>query len=243
MSATLDATLRSVAASPRALPMERDAFASPPDPAPVSSVVTGLTLGGKAGAAPNPAALAPAMSDAEQALLRAAATGATAMLEFGCGGSTGLLLEVGERLLSLDSDAAWLARVAASLPGAVSAGRLLQHHADIGPLGDWGWPLRPPTALDGLAYWAAPWSVMPAPDFVLVDGRFRIACALAAHARLAPGGLLAIHDFWNRRVYQDGLAGFYEAVGSADTMALLQPRAVAPEQLAAALERHAADPR
>ena len=189
------------------------------------------------------APLAPAMTGAEQALLRAAAAGAGAMLEFGCGGSTAVLLDVGGRLLSVDSDAAWLARVAATQSAAVAAGRLAQHHADLGPVGEWGWPRRAPDALAGWAYWGAPWAAMAAPDFVLVEGRFRVACALAAHGRLRPGGLLAVHDFWNRRVYQDGLAGFFEAVGSAGTMALLSPRSVPAPLLKAARERFAVDAR
>jgi hypothetical protein len=187
--------------------------------------------------------LAAAMTGAEQALLRAAAAGAPAMLEFGCGGSTAILLEVGHRLLSVDSDAAWLARVAAPQAAAIAQGRLLQHHADIGPLGDWGWPLHPPSALQGQAYWHAPWMRMPSADFVLVDGRFRIACALAAHARLTPDGLLAIHDYWNRRAYQEALSEFFETLGAAGTMALLKPRLVAASAITQALERHAADPR
>ena len=187
--------------------------------------------------------LAAAMTGAEQALLRAAASGAPAMVEFGCGGSTAILLEVGQRLLSVDSDAAWLARVAAPQAAAIAGGRLLQHHADIGPLGDWGWPLHPPSAQQAQAYWHAPWQRMPSADLVLVDGRFRIACALAAHARLTPDGLLAIHDYWSRRAYQEALGDFFETIGAAGTMALLKPRPVEASAIAQALERHAADPR
>jgi hypothetical protein len=187
--------------------------------------------------------LAAAMTGAEQALLRAAAASAPAMVEFGCGGSTAILLEVGHRLLSVDSDAAWLARVAAPQAAAIAAGRLVQHHADIGPLGDWGWPLNPPSALQGQTYWHAPWQHMPSADFVLVDGRFRIACALAAHARLTADGMLAIHDYWNRHAYQEGLGDFFETIGAAGTMALLKPRPVEARAIAQALEHHAADPR
>jgi len=190
-----------------------------------------------------PPPLAAAMTGGEQAPLRAAAAGATTMVEFGCGGSTAILLEVGHHLLSVDSDVAWLARVAAPQDAAIAAGRLLQHHADIGPIGDWGWPLHPPSALQGQAYWRAPWERMPSADFVLVDGRFRIACALAAHARLTPDGLLAIHDYWNRRAYQQGLSDFFETVGAAGTMALLKPLPVEASAIAQALEHFAADPR
>jgi glycerol dehydrogenase-like iron-containing ADH family enzyme len=67
--------------------------------------------------------------------------------------------------------------------------------------------------------------------------------ALAAHGRLTPCGVLAIHDYWNRRAYQQGLDDFFETIGAAGTMALLKPRLVEAAALAQALERHAADPR
>jgi len=182
--------------------------------------------------------LTAAMTAAEQALLRAAAAGAGRMLEFGCGGSTALLLAASPgRLLSVDSDAAWLARVARENP----TERLVQHHADLGPCGQWGWPLQAPAPPVAWRYWGAPWVAMPQADFVLVDGRYRIACALAAHGRLAPGGHLAVHDFWPRPAYGEALAGFFEVVGSAGTLALLRPRPAAG--LAEALRLCAADPR
>lgn len=182
-----------------------------------------------------------AMTEAEQALLRAAAAGALRMLEFGCGGSTALLLAAGAGcLLSVDSDAGWLERVAR---GQGATGRLVQHHADIGPCGEWGWPLQPPAAVVAWRYWGAPWLAMAEPDLVLVDGRYRIACALAAHGRLRPGGHLALHDFWSRRVYQDALAPFFEVVGAAGSLALLQPRTASATALAQARQASAADPR
>lgn len=193
-----------------------------------------------------PPEMPPAMSGAEQALLRAAASGSRTMVEFGCGGSTGLLLDAAEgRLLSVDSDQAWLARVAqgAAAARALRQGRMVQWHAEIGPTRDWGWPLMAPSADTGWRYWGAPWFSMPRADFVLVDGRFRIACALSAHGRLDVGGHLAIHDYWPRRAYQDALAPFFEVVGSAGTLALMKPRPARPEDLQAALESHAADPR
>lgn len=176
-----------------------------------------------------------AMTPGEQALLYAAAAGATRMLEFGCGGSTALLLRANTgALLSVDSDAAWLARVATQHANP----RLVQHHADIGRTGEWGWPVESCEPLTAWRYWGAPWVAMPQADFVLVDGRFRIACALAAHGRAA---MVAVHDFWPRRAYQDALAPFFEVVGSAGTLALLEPRGA--EGLEAARQAFAADPR
>lgn len=193
-----------------------------------------------------PETLAPAMTEAEVRLLLAAAEGARRLVEFGCGGSTALLLGAAPGpLLSVDSDAAWLARVRAqpAVARALQEGRFTSWHAELGPLGDWGWPVEPPTPDTAWRYWGGPWLLAPRADFVLVDGRFRVACALAAHSRLAPGGRLAVHDFWSRRAYQDALAPFYQVTGSAGTLALLTPREAPPHMLAAAQEHFAADPR
>ncbi|MCS6890671.1 MAG: class I SAM-dependent methyltransferase, partial [Rhodovarius sp.] len=160
-----------------------------------------------------PSGLSPRMSRAEARLLARLARDATRILEFGCGGSTLLLLQACEGLvLSVDSDAGWLARLAAE-PAAATAreeGRLTLWHAAIGPTGAWGWPTGPVTADVAWRYWGAPWLMMPRADLILVDGRFRIACALAAHGRLAPGGCVAVHDYWTRPAYGEALAPFFD---------------------------------
>mgnify|MGYP002779938037 FL=1 len=191
--------------------------------------------------------LAVAMTAAERTLLRAAAEDRSAGLEFGCGGSTALLIEAGmARLTSVDSDAAWLARVAEA-PGcatARAAGRLNLLHADIGPTGDWGWPVDASVLQQWPAYWRDPWEQAGSPDFVLVDGRFRVACALAAVPRLAPGGHLLIHDFWSRVAYRGPVLRHFSLIGSAGSLALLRPRApFDAAMLAVDLVAHAFDPR
>lgn len=40
-----------------------------------------------------------------------------------------------------------------------------------------------------------------APDVVLVDGRFRVACALTALLNLSDKTIIIIHDFWTRPTY------------------------------------------
>ena len=99
------------------------------------------------------------MTKAEQELLRAAASGRRAGLEFGCGGSTGLLLQAGlPRLLSADSDRGWLGQVGVDPPcvRALAEGRLRLLHIDIGPPGAWGWPAEPASMPRWPAYWRTP---------------------------------------------------------------------------------------
>lgn len=176
---------------------------------------------------PTAEALTPAMSPAEIRLLREAASGAASAVEFGAGGSTLLLLDaIDGPLVSVESDPAWLMRLGeeAACRAAREAGRWRPLHADLGPVAAWGYPADPRRHADGHLYWNAPWEACPQPGFVLVDGRFRVACALAALSRVAPGGFVAVHDFWGRNAYRV-LLEHAELAGTAASLVLLQRRA------------------
>jgi hypothetical protein len=191
--------------------------------------------------------LLPALAPGEQALLRAVVAGRRAGIEFGCGGSTVLLLEAGlPRLLSVDTDPAWLRRVLdhPACRAAEAARRLRLLHVDLGPVGAWGWPRESGRAAQWPGYWREPWDVTDSADFVFIDGRFRVACALNSLPRLAPDGVLAVHDFWSRAAYQGSLLRHCELLGSAESLALLTPRRPLDAALLAAdLAAHALDPR
>lgn len=45
-------------------------------------------------------------------------------------------------------------------------------------------------------------------DVVLVDGRDRVRCSIASIPKLKDGGILLIHDFWNRPKYHSLLKNF-----------------------------------
>ena len=188
------------------------------------------------------AVLQPAMSLAEQRLIRHAAAGLQSGVEFGCGGSTRLLLEeLGGSLVSVESDPLWLARLREDpvCRGAATARRWRGLHADLGPVGQWGWPRDPARHADGALYWDAPWMFCPTPNFVLVDGRFRVACALAALARLEPEGIVAMHDFWGREHYRPILE-YADLIGTTASLVLLARK---PGRDVPAPGRFAADPR
>lgn len=62
----------------------------------------------------------------------------------------------------------------------------------------------------------------PPQDVILVDGRWRVACALAALLCLPQDATLLVHDF-GRRGYHV-LLRFYELKGTVDSLVVLQPR-------------------
>jgi hypothetical protein len=60
-------------------------------------------------------------------------------------------------------------------------------------------------------------------DLVLIDGRFRVACALEAVLRCSPDTTLVIHDFWNRPVYH-GLLPYLDELERCATIGVFRIR-------------------
>jgi len=124
------------------------------------------------------------LPEAEAAHLRAAYEGATMVLEYGSGGSTVLASEMpNKRVLSVESDPDWAEMMQgwfkANPPAEGSSVEVIW--ADIGPTKEWGHPQNRSGYLRYPRYALGPWeSGDAAPDVVLVDGRFRTGCALAA---------------------------------------------------------------
>lgn len=145
-----------------------------------------------AAAIPRPGLTLP---EAEAAHLREACGQARAILEYGSGGSTVMAAEMpGKRIWSVESDADWAAMMrgwfAANPPATGSEVEIVW--ADIGPTKAWGHPRDKSGWQRYARYPLGIWERADVtPDLVLVDGRFRTGCALAAalHAK-APLRLL-----------------------------------------------------
>ncbi len=171
--------------------------------------------------------LKPEMSEAEIGVLRECFSKAASLVEFGSGGST--LLAVRSRSLhriwSVESDPAWIARLREhpDIVDAEQAGRLHMQGIDIGMVGDYGYPQGHAMQANWPRYYETVWDDVAASgaDLVLIDGRFRVACALEALARCQPHTILLIHDFWNRTPYHPVLA-FTDWLGSCDSLAILR---------------------
>lgn len=121
----------------------------------------------------------------------------------------------------MESDPAWIVKLR-GLPDVAQAettGRLRFVHAT----GDYGMPLDASAQARWQTVWTDPATVEA--DLVLVDGRFRVACALEVLARCRPHTVLLFHDFWNRAPYHPVLA-FTDWLGSCDSLAILRRKAV-----------------
>lgn len=122
----------------------------------------------------------------------------TRYLEFGTGGSTYTAAKLGVDFIAVDSDKYFLRSVRRKIQkdGLARPSGQTFRHADIGPTGPWGRPIGDVTPQRRQLF--SLYSDPPAesfvdnvfPDLVLVDGRFRVACALKAIR------LLKDHSSW-----------------------------------------------
>ena len=155
-------------------------------------------------------------------------------LEFGTGGSTYSAAKLGVEFIAVDSDRVFLDAVRAKIDGdgfGRPEGQTFTY-ADIGVTGPWGRPVgaNPPARLDKFRQYSDPPAQCLAggrlPDLILVDGRFRVACALKTLR------MLRDHHDWTMLVddYTDRpadhvIADFAEFVQLVGRMAVFRPPA------------------
>lgn len=145
---------------------------------------------------------APFMSPAERALFKQNIKQAKCYFEFGSGGSTVWAVKEGLKVKGVESDAKWVNALKDKL------GEQCQVEAvDIGPTKEWGFPVSMQESKKFPAYSKAIHQYQQAFDLILVDGRFRVACTMAAiqhiltHSQEPQEARIFIHDFWNRPQY------------------------------------------
>lgn len=166
----------------------------------------------------------PRMTDQELDLYKSLLAGAGSVIEYGTGGSTLLALGAGvSRLISVESDLGWIGKLR-EIPAIAEAerqGRITFVHVDIGQVGKWGKPIDSSGAARYATYASAPWKHCREPDVVLVDGRFRVACALETVLQSAGDTKIAFHDFWKRPQYHVVLP-FVDCIHRVDTLAVFK---------------------
>lgn len=137
--------------------------------------------------------------------------GAKRYLEYGTGGSTYQAARVGVDFIAVDTDPYFLDAVRTKIQdaGLAKPGQVFRH-ADIGRTGTWGRPRGkindarrqsfhrasdpPPECVEGLL-----------PDLVLIDGRFRVACAFKVFNMLnaQTGWTVVVDDYTQRPQYRE----------------------------------------
>lgn len=132
-------------------------------------------------------------------------------LEYGAGGSTVLAARHGIPTVSIESDPYFADAVRKKIAGIEGAGAVDVRHIDIGPTKGFGTPLHTDPTPERVALWSRyvrqPLETSPKGfyDLVLVDGRWRVACALACIRAGAQGKHsfdLLVDDYSERADYK-----------------------------------------
>jgi hypothetical protein len=140
----------------------------------------------------------PFMPAAEVARFKEEIGRAKHYVEFGSGGSTVYASRFGNQTISVENDRFYARAVATRLNGK----SVTQVVADMGITREWGMPLFP-SAVKARRYVMAPWDAECFPDFILVDGRYRVACALesARRARARNATAIMMFDDYSERPF------------------------------------------
>lgn len=193
------------------------------DPAADSMATAGLRdkLGPVLSQVPRIPAL-PHMPEAAVAHLEAAMRSANCYLEFGTGGTTVTAHRLGvPQIIGVESDELWLEMLRRKLTRSHD-GRLHLLHIDIGPTGEWGYPLSDSAWKQFRNYPLVPWEYCIdhhlSPDLVLIDGRFRRACFLATCLLAKPGTRVLFDDYLDRPHYHD-VEDFFQRVATVERVA------------------------
>lgn len=158
------------------------------------------------------------MSKPEKEMFRKYLQQSTHQFEFGSGGSTVRACKQPsiQSIVSVDSSNEWLIKV----QNECKSSRLNTIFVNIGPTKEWGQP-----KLKSSESWEAQSKSFdqrnPATDLVLVDGRFRVACAaqVAMHSK----SKVMIHDYWNRPAYHV-LNTLFDKIDGVDTLGIFIPK-------------------
>lgn len=119
--------------------------------------------------------------------------------EYGAGESTLWVSENTDCVIySVDSSIVWADRVN-SLIG--NRGGVAVTHVDVGPVGEWGYPLGYTKSYNFKSYHEVVWQQDKKPDLVLIDGRFRVCCFLMSLLNSDPDTIIVFDDYRDRTEY------------------------------------------
>jgi hypothetical protein len=174
-------------------------------------------------------------------------------LEYGAGGSTVIAARKAGSLLTVDNDRAFLEGVRRKIEREIPGARAEYIHVDTGLTSRWGTPVFTTRTRSRVSAWrqypAAPWERLktqpargPLPDLILIDGRFRVACALLCLRRLSGNAEFEILvDDYDGRPFYGEIAKHAELLFLRGRMAVFGPKRIDERALDLAFRQYAVD--
>ena len=172
---------------------------------------------------------------AEAEWFRASCDAADVIFEYGSGGSTVHAAgQPGKTIFSVENDPQWHQMMQGYFDEHPPETALHLIHVDIGPVKKWGRPSSDQGWRSYHLYPLAPWDhpEFVHPDLILIDGRFRKACLLAALFRCTKPVTVLFDDYTERSSYHE-VERFVPVAETRGRMARfeLEPHAVPADRL------------
>lgn len=183
------------------------------------------------------------LSDSEVKLLCRKYNSSKNYLEFGSGGSTFLaLMNSNTNIYSVESDPNWLdyLRSYNIIRTAEANNKLHFQHIDIGQTKEWGYPVNDDKKCNYPEYSNTIFEKIKDIDIdlVFIDGRFRVACTIAAILNCKPDTYFMIHDYTLREYYHV-IEEFLDIVEQQDTLVVFKAKPnIQPNRLHEVYEKY-----
>jgi len=167
------------------------------------------------------------MSHAEAALFAQLLSTGKIYLEWGSGGSTlAAVRSKIQQIVSVETDRTWIERLKKTeeISRAITSNRLILRLVVVGPVGQWGIPIGTEKIRNWPLYALDPFVATDFNfDLILVDGRFRIHCLLAAANCAADGATIFVHDYATRHSYTVA-DKYFDTVNQVESAVILTKR-------------------
>jgi hypothetical protein len=158
------------------------------------------------------------MSSKEKEVFRRYLSNCANYFEFGSGGSTyrASISQNVKTVTSVESDLIISKKIKKLSP------KIDMIYVDIGPTKEFGNPTNRSKSHLWKNYANAFQNRKENTDLVLIDGRFRVACALTVCLEL-PTSTVIVHDF-NNRLHYHCILPYFDFIESIDTLVVLKPK-------------------
>jgi len=187
------------------------------------------------------------MTKQEYTLLLSYLNKAVNYLEWGAGDSTLYASELKniKRIYSVESSQEYIDQfllIEPKIQSALKSQKLTFIVTDIGKTKRWGYPRTKEKKHLWPNYSLCPFIQDKNLDLILIDGRFRVACALSSLLNIKESCTVLIHDFWNRKeLYL--LLKYYNVIEKADNLVVLRRKRIKnPKKIQKLIKRYQYNP-
>ncbi|WP_299701339.1 hypothetical protein [uncultured Pontibacter sp.] len=167
----------------------------------------------------------PCMTYKEMKLLERSSKPSKSVVEFGAGGSTIHFLKENKKVVSVENNKPYIDYLITIdlIRKKIDEKQLSLNYVNTGEVRKWGKPIDELNKNEWPQYYTQVWEKLKieAPDLLLIDGRFRVMCALCAIPYIKEDTCVLFHDFTKPKKY-NSILEFFDIIDCADSLYVLK---------------------